>query len=217
MSSSTLSSSISNAGIISNAGTKSHCTKYLLIGKAPARGVTLIELLISLTIFITILGYGFPGLTHLLKSNRAATTMNWLIGSIQYTRHTAITLNTLTTICPSTNGSACGGKWHEGTIVFTDFNADAKVNGRDKILRRFNYPEKGSTLRWRAFRNRQYLQMTNWGFTKFQNGNFVYCSADRDAKYSRQIVINMQGRIRKSYDKDGDGLVDDSRGRALRC
>lgn len=179
--------------------------------------MSLVELLITLTIFLIVLGYSLPSFTHLLEANRAASAINWILGAIQYTRHTAVVLNTMTTICPSRDGAACGGKWHDGTIVFTDFNADARLNGKDRVLKRLHYPGKGSTLKWRAFKNRQYLQMTPWGFTNFQNGNFVYCAANRDPRYSRQIVINRQGRVRKSYDRNGDGLVDDSRGKKLRC
>ncbi len=75
----------------------------------------------------------------------------------------------------------------------------------------------GSTLKWRAFRNRQYLQMTPSGFTNYQNGNFVYCSQDQDLRFARQIVLNMQGRVKKSYDRNNDGLVEDRYGRHLRC
>lgn len=187
-----------------------------------AEGVSLVELLITLTIFLVVLGAGIPSFSHMIKSNRAATTINWIVGGIQYTRHSAVTFNTITTICPINSKvgkkkKKCGGKWYEGIVVFIDHNGDAKINGEDRILKRLQYPEEGSTLKWRAFRNRQYLQMTPMGFTNYQNGNFVYCSSDQDPRYSRQIVINLQGRVRKSYDRDGDGLIEDSRGKKLRC
>jgi len=164
-----------------------------------------------------ILGYAFPSLGHIMARNHTAVSVNWLIGSIIFTRHAAITKRTTVTLCPSVDGSNCGGRWHNGTIAFTDFNADAKINGNDLLLRKFHSPTNGSTITWRAFRNRQYLQMTEFGFTNYQNGNFVYCSEDRDPRYSRQLIINVQGRPRQARDSDGDGKVEDRLGQPLRC
>lgn len=182
-------------------------------------GLSLVELLTCVTIFVLVWVYAQAPFTHLLASNRAATTINWIVTNIQYTRNAAIHLNTMTTICPSKREGKCGGKWHEKIIVFTDHNADARVNGKDRILNQFTFPEasRGSTLKWRAFRNRQYLQMTPSGYTNYQNGNFVYCGPNQNPSYARQIVINLQGRIRKSYDQDGDGIIDDAKGKPLRC
>jgi|TARA_B100001971_G_C18245198_1_gene573742 type IV fimbrial biogenesis protein FimT len=180
-------------------------------------GFTLIELLITMAVAAITLGFALPSLLHIMERNHATVSVNWLIGSIVYTRHAAIIKRTTVTLCPSLDGALCGGHWHDGTIAFTDHNADAKLNGEDQLLQKFNSPTNGSTIRWRAFRNRQYLQMTQMGFTNFQNGNFVYCSEGRDPRYSRQIVINVQGRPRQARDRDGDGIVEDRRGRPLRC
>lgn len=180
-------------------------------------GFTLIELLITISIAAIILGFASPSLVHIMARNHAAISVNWLIGSIIYTRHVAIIKRTTVTLCPSLDGTKCGGKWHDGTMAFTDYNADAKINGKDQLLRKFNSPTNGSTIKWRSFRNRQYLQMTHKGFTNYQNGNFVYCSAGQDPRYSRQIIINVQGRPRLARDRDGDGIVEDRRGRPLRC
>jgi|TARA_Y100000310_G_scaffold268350_2_gene280907 type IV fimbrial biogenesis protein FimT len=180
-------------------------------------GFTMIELLVTIAITGIILGFAFPSLVHIMERNHTAVSVNWLIGSIFYTRHAAIVKRTTVTLCPSLDGSMCGGKWHDGTIAFTDRNADARINGKDELLHRFASPTNGSTIKWRAFRNKQYLQMTQFGFTNYQNGNFVYCSEGRDPRYSRQIIINVQGRPRQARDRDGDGIVEDRRGRPLRC
>lgn len=185
--------------------------------KKPEKGFTLVELLVVLAITSFLAGFAIPSLNQLIEHNQAATGINWIIKGIRFTRHSAVTSGTMVTICPSRNGQNCGGKWHEGTIVFKDRNADGRVNGKDEVLHRFMFPVEGATLKWRAFGNRQYLQMTSMGYTNFMNGNFTYCSADQDPRYSRQIVINMPGRVRKAYDTDNDGVIEDYRGRQLRC
>ena len=182
-------------------------------------GITLTELCISLTIITVIAALSVPSYHHLTQSSQATSAINWILGIVQYTRSAAIQFNVTTTLCPTINGDRCEGNWHQGSMVFTDHNADASINGRDRILRRFFFPEgiKGASLKWRAFRNRQYLQISPLGFTRYQNGNFTYCPASGDLRYARQIIINQQGRVRKAYDRNEDGIREDSRGRPLRC
>ncbi len=180
-------------------------------------GFTFIELVICLTLGLVLAGWAAPGLSDMVQRGRATTAINWLTASVMFSRHAAVTLGVTVTLCPSTNGIECKGKWHQGTIVFTDANQNRHMDPGDTLLRRFEFPIEGATIIWRAFQNRQYLQLTNDGFTNYQNGNFVYCPANGDNRFARQLVINMQGRPRHSTDRDGNGIVDDRRGRDLTC
>jgi len=180
-------------------------------------GLTLLELLTTLAIVSVLFGFAIPQFTIINERSRATVTMNWLIGAIQFARYSAINQRILVTLCPSRTGDSCGGKWHQGVIAFTDHNKDHKINGGDQLLKRFYYPLKGGTVKWRSFRNRQYLQMTSEGLTNYQNGNFTYCATNQDPRFSRQIVLNVSGRFRASRDSNGDGRVEDRRGKPLRC
>lgn len=181
------------------------------------RAFTLVELLICLAIAAILLGLVGPSLSQLLRRNEATSAINWLVGNVVFARHAAVTNGTMVTLCPSRDGKQCGGKWHEGTIAFTDIDADRKLDADDRLLRRFEFPLEDGTIKWRAFQNRQYLQMTSRGYTNYQNGNFVYCPGDGDIRYARQLVINIQGRARTSKDVNGDGYVEDRYGKHLRC
>ena len=55
------------------------------------------------------------------------------------------------------------------------------------------------------------------GLTDWQNGNFLYCPQGGDPRFARQIVINAQARVRHARDSDGDGIVEDARGRPVTC
>ena len=181
------------------------------------RGATLVELLICLAIVAILTDTLTPSISDLAERSRATSAINWIVTSVLFARHAAVTYNTTVTLCPSRDGRSCGGPWHAGTIAFIDVNADRHIGPRDKLLQRFEFPVPGATLSWHAFRNRQYLQMLGTGFTNYQNGNFVYCPPGGDIHFARQLVINMQGRPRLSHDVDDDGIVEDRRGHDLKC
>jgi type IV fimbrial biogenesis protein FimT len=180
-------------------------------------GFSLVEAIVCLALVSILLGSAFPSLHDMLKRSEATSAVNWLVTAVAFTRHAAITRRVTVTLCPSRDGTACGGHWHEGIIIFTDENRNRAIDRKDKLLQRARFPVDGARLSWRSFRNRQYLQMTSEGFTNYQNGNFVYCPGDKDPRFARQLVINMQGRARTSSDIDGDGIVEDRRGRDLTC
>lgn len=181
------------------------------------RGVTLVELIICLAIVSIILSATASSFSSIRESGRGTAALNWILGSVVYARQAAIVRNQMVTLCPGPKSNGCGGKWHDQLIVFTDANGNRKIDGADEILEIFRYPAPGSTLKWRAFQNKQYLQMTAEGFTNYQNGNFVYCPASGDVRQAKQLVINIQGRARVSSDIDGDGIVEDAKGKDLKC
>lgn len=181
------------------------------------RGFSLVEAVICLALVSIVLGYAVPSFRTMVKRSEATAAINWVVTAVAFTRHAAIVRGVTVTLCPSSDGRTCGGRWHEGVIVFTDENRNHTIDREDELLHRSGFPVDGATLTWRSFRNRQYLQMRGDGFTHYQNGNFVYCPGDKDSRFARQLVINMQGRARTSSDIDGDGIVEDRRGRDLSC
>lgn len=180
-------------------------------------GFTLIEMLVTLAIAAILMGSMFPSLNAMLERSRATSSINWIVSAVNFTRHAAIVHRNTMTICAPKIGDRCGGNWHRGLIVFSDRNKNARMDGNDKIVARINPPGDHGTLKWRAFRNRQYLQMTQMGYTNFQNGNFVYCPHNQDRRFARQLIINVQGRTRLVHKKDSDGIPIDRKGHQLRC
>lgn len=170
-----------------------------------------------MTLTLVLAGWAAPGLNDMVQRSQATSVINWLTTSVMFSRHAAVSLGTTVTLCPSRDGLTCGGKWHQGTIVFTDPNQNRIMDNNETLLQRFQYPLPNGTVTWRAFQNRQYLQLTSDGFTNFQNGSFVYCPAGRDNRFARQLIINMQGRARRARDRNGNGIVEDSRGRDISC
>ena len=180
-------------------------------------GFNLIELLIVLTLIAVLVNLGLPVLSQTIERNQAKVVINEINRAISLTRFTAINNGVITTLCRSENGENCGGLWQEGFIVFTDRNADRVINGDDRLVRVFSAISNSGTLKFRAFQNKQYLQMTPQGFTNYQNGNFTFCPASNDPRLAQQVIINRSGRTYFASDNNGDDLKEGANGKALTC
>ena len=181
------------------------------------KGMSLLELLITLGILSILLGISIPDFKDLVQSVSADTTLKKLATAIQLGKSTAITNRTAVTLCRSIDGITCGGSWQDGVLVFTDRNRDRIINEDDKLVRYITFPESKGHIRFRAFQNKQYLQLTSLGVTYSQNGNFTYCPFSGESKFARQLIMNRTARLRFAQDSDGDGIKEDSRGRPLSC
>ncbi|MEQ8314514.1 MAG: GspH/FimT family protein [Gammaproteobacteria bacterium] len=184
---------------------------------AISSGFTLLELLITLLMLSLLLGIALPDFHELVQQKQSDITIRTLTTALELARTSAITDNSLSTLCRSSDGSECGGNWEDGILVFTDHNGNRKIDTEDRLIRHFPSPGSTGKLYWRAFQNRQYLQFTPQGFTRYQNGNFTFCPHSKDLSLARQIILNRSARIRHAQDSDGDGIREDSRGRPIRC
>ena len=180
-------------------------------------GITLTELLITLSLCAIVMGISAPGLRHVVVKQQGEKTLNTIAKAISTGRTAAIRSGDTVTVCRSSDGNSCSGSWDQGLIVFTDRNADRKINGSDQILQQVRFGAIDGIIRWRAFQNRQYLQINSRGQIMHQNGNFTYCPTSKEDALVHQILINGTGRIRFAQDQDGDGIREDSSGAPLSC
>ncbi len=184
---------------------------------AHGHGHGLIELLIVLAIAAVLGAAALPGFKTLQAGSRARTSVNQLIAQVQFARQAAVTLRRTVTLCPSVDGRHCGGAWQAGALAFADDNSNGRRDANEAVVKRFAALPAGSRVAWRAFGNRNYLRFRATGMTGWQNGHFQYCPADGNPRHARQVIINVAGRARLAPDRDGDGIVEDARGRAVDC
>ncbi len=178
---------------------------------------SLFELLFALAIVSILVGIAAPDFQGLVERTRSDRTIKLLERAIEMARIAAISSQQIVTLCRSRDGGECGGQWQDGVLIFRDGDGDREIDDDEILIRWVTFPGYEGQLRWRAFQNRQYLQFTPQGFTRYQNGNFTYCPADGDERHARQLIINRLARVRHAQDSDGDGIQEDSRGRPLRC
>ncbi len=196
-------------------------------------GLTLVELLTTLAVAGILVAAASGGAAHLIGQHRASAAVNQMLGAVRFARHAAVAPRSSVTLCPADGAQSvqpggaggnpsqerCGRRntWHNGALVFLDRNANGRFDGSDVLLRRMPRLGEGERFYWRSFRNRSYLMIRPSGLTDWQNGNLLYCPASGDPRFARQIVINAQARVRHARDSDGDGIVEDAKGRAVDC
>lgn len=155
-------------------------------------GFTLLELLITLSILMTLQFWALPSLNHLLINNRTAVIINRIKTSIRVARIEAVERQSTVRFCASRKNNACTGDWQQGQII-----QDLETG---EVLRTYSALPKGYRLIWKsAFERDHYLDFNSEGFTRGQQGSF-YCCIDHKPQYSRGLVVSRSGRVRELSD-----------------
>ena len=93
-----------------------------------SHGLTLLELLITLTISCILVCIGIPSFTKQLSETRTKTATLALLDAIETTRATAVFRNQHVIL------NATNKKWHEGWTLFVDKNNNGISDNDDEIL-----------------------------------------------------------------------------------
>src|SRR6516162_378578 len=88
--------------------------------RARASGITLIELLVTMTVVVILLSIGVPSFRYVTNANRIAGEVNGLLGDLQFARAEAVKEGQTVTVCRSLTGKSCQDliSWEKGWIVF---------------------------------------------------------------------------------------------------
>ncbi len=107
-----------------------------------ARGFTLVELVITMTLASILVGMGVPALRSLMERNWRASLTNHLVSDLMLARSEAVKRGGYVTLCHSSDESACNGTWADGWILFVDSDGDQTLDSGEELLRRYQ-PDTG--------------------------------------------------------------------------
>jgi len=181
-----------------------------------AKGLTLIELMVVISIIAILASLTAPSFTDMIRRQKVSGESNVLFSLVYLARSEAIKRNSIVTICKSNDADQCGGNWSDGWIVFQDNDEDGSRDAGEMLISSGTIGNDYQ-LNWTAFGSNNYIRFTHNGLTLAQNGTFKLCPADNDAKYARAVVISKTARVRIPKDDNGNGVYEDASGNDLSC
>ncbi|MCY7295931.1 GspH/FimT family pseudopilin [Alteromonas sp. a30] len=177
-----------------------------------AKGLTLIELMISIAIMSILITAVGPMVRDILIQNRLIGQINELSAVVQLARHSAINEQVTSIVCPSSDFTTCTADWNLPKMVFLDLDADGIRDDNEDIL--------GGTSRSVS----NYNLSGPAGVISFQGSGATaspaslrLCHDSNEAGFARALTISLQGRVRVSQDSNNDGIYETNAGADLTC
>jgi type IV fimbrial biogenesis protein FimT len=164
--------------------------------RAPARGLTLMELLATLALLVISLSLIVPGWAMLSERSQLTTAANRLLGNLAYARSAAVNRAQTVSVCPSVDGVECSGDpfgWHHGYIVFEDRDAD-RARTPDEALLQIVGAER-PPLRLHTSSGRPAIRFQPDGAAWGTNATFRVCTGD-SSESNRAVILLGTGRAR---------------------
>lgn len=152
------------------------------------RGLTLLELLISISILVIMLAIATPPLTELMHKQRASSYMQQFSRHLHYARIQASSSQLPVRVCPVT-GNTCQGSWQQDPVQLVLLNP---LTTKTLLLREIPQVPGKHRLSY----NRQQLQFRRDGsLDALENGTFYYCPP-APYQWHYRLVLNQAGRNR---------------------
>lgn len=160
------------------------------------RGVSLLELLITLAIVGVVLSLGAPSLGDLTRETRLKMVRDRLLTHLMLARNHSVNHASSTVVCPLLN-DACGGvdDWSNGWMVFENHNPEDKpvALDPDDVLLAIHRGDP-SHVQIGFHRKIAYIRYVNTGLG-WPNGTFRLCDTS-DEHSGDAIIVRANGRPR---------------------
>jgi len=160
-------------------------------------GLTLINLLTTLSISSLLMTTGIPAITQTYYQQRANSTYDELFTLIQFTRLQAVNYHSQVILCPTKDNTNCINDWSQQLMIFVDKNDDEIKDKGEELLRVRAQLGSQEQIKWDASGSRRYLRFKGDGSTGNQNGRLSYCLTTENKLYAKQIVMFLSGRARR--------------------
>lgn len=166
------------------------------------RGLTLVELLVTLSLIGALLASALPSFRDFSQRQQAVSLHNRLMAQIALARTQAVMKRATTVVCPSELGTErcrSGGDWSEQWLVFIDRNGNLQRDAEEPLLSKESADlPQGWRLISSVYRPRVRYQPN--GMSAGSNLSIRLCQGS--LPYSA-IVMNNAGRPRLDREPSG--------------
>ena len=158
-----------------------------------AKGLTLIELLVTLAVAAILITVGAPAMTSILERFRAQDAVSQWQGDLVYARQVAAAYQTSVTVCPMGGTTSCDGDWAGGYTAFIDVNGNGTLDAEDESLHQREAINDQDHINPTA---PQLIRFTEEGFSE-DSGTLIYCPGETDSALSLGLSVSSTGQTRQ--------------------
>lgn len=165
------------------------------------QGVTLIELLVTMSIAVILLTVGVGGMTTVVKRNARATEVNAMIGHLNYARAQAVMRAMDITVCPVDRANPAAGcasgadsdSWVNGyAVVEVETGQVLRLEGATRQLLVRSFKLSGAPL--------DFTFEDDGSLAARANGNVRFCDPNPGGIEGRSVIVALTGRVRVQTD-----------------
>lgn len=188
-----------------------------------ARGFSLIELMVVITLLVVLLGLGVPAFEKTVRDNRLLTEFYALRATLTTARSEALSRRMPVLVCHSTDGTTCAAgtdSWSAGYLAYADADADGDPDPDEIFITRQVDGTQDMSIRFRdgggtALANTRFSAR---GDSLNFSGTFTFCD-DRGAGDARGLILENAGDARAATDTNDpvDSIVNDIGGANVSC
>lgn len=164
---------------------------------ATQRGMTLVELLVTLAVIALMVAVGIPGYRSLTEGAKLTGRVAMYTQALHTARYLAVSGGRGITLCALDTTGHCTGNWGADLALFRDNERAGVLAAQGDLIAVIGMPPGDSTnVRWRGFGENRFLHVRASGSYR-QNGRFTFCpSPARAGDAGRSVVVNVTGRTR---------------------
>jgi len=164
--------------------------------RARARGVTLVELMTTLTILAIVGTFGMTAFADAIARHRVQTALHLISADLAMARNSAISRRSHVIACPGDPLTGCrlDADWSHGWIVFSDPDGNRQPDSGADLIRVGNAPP-GASRRLRLASTRNFVRYQRDGRSAGTNLTINVCTG---AVLKGQVVVNNLGRVRSA-------------------
>ena len=160
------------------------------------KGLTLIELMISIVIGGIVMSIAVPSMSNFVKNDRITSFRNSLHVDLMLARSRAVEQNLEVHVCASTDRATCdGSSFQDGWIVVADTDNSGTITAEDQVLK--TQLEIKSKITFSGGLNT--ITYDSRGFTPDTIGTISVCD-ERGNEHGKTITISRTGRVSNQAD-----------------